>query len=101
MVDFSGANLSRAKMDKIQANQVMYDNRTNFPAGFEPGKYGFVNRDGGGGGGSIGGGSKKKKPSYDEDDEAPPVVQPKKKQKVDEPAPEPQKKTRVKSTKKR
>jgi hypothetical protein len=97
-VDFSGANLSRAKMDKVQANGVMYDSRTNFPAGFAPGKYGFINRDGGGGGSQ-----KKKKTSYEDEDEAPPVVQPKKKQKVDEPAPEPpaaKKKPRVRSTKK-
>jgi hypothetical protein len=41
-VDFSGADLSDAKIEKFTAKKVIYDSRTKFPAGFEPRQYGFT-----------------------------------------------------------
>ena len=40
-VDLSGADLSRAKMEKFQAKNVIYDGKTQFPDGFEPAKFGL------------------------------------------------------------
>ena len=41
-VDFSGADLSDAKIEKFTAKKVIYDSRTKFPAGFDPRQYGFT-----------------------------------------------------------
>jgi hypothetical protein len=41
-VDFSGADLSRAKIEKFTAKKVIYDAKTSFPDGFEPRQYGFT-----------------------------------------------------------
>jgi len=69
-VDFSGANLSRSKgMETLrQVSGVVYDDRTNFPSGFNPEKV-FK----GGGGGDAG----KKRPVMEDtpsEDEAPPAA---------------------------
>ena len=41
-VDFSGADLSNAKIEKFTAKKVIYDNKTTFPSGFDPRQYGFT-----------------------------------------------------------
>ena len=41
-VDFSGADLSDAKIEKCTVKKVIYDSRTKFPAGFDPRQYGFT-----------------------------------------------------------
>ena len=43
-VDFSGADLSNAKIEKFTAKKVIYDNKTKFPSGFDPRQYGFTKR---------------------------------------------------------
>ena len=43
-VDFSGANLEGAKIEKFTAKKVIYDNKTQFPSGFDPRQYGFTKR---------------------------------------------------------
>ena len=41
-VDFSGADLSNAKIEKFTAKRVIYDNKTKFPSGFDPRQFGFT-----------------------------------------------------------
>ena len=41
-VDFSGADLSDAKIEKCTVKKVIYDSRTKFPSGFDPRQYGFT-----------------------------------------------------------
>ena len=41
-VDFSGADLTHAHIEKFTAKKVIYDAKTKFPDGFEPRKYGFT-----------------------------------------------------------
>ena len=41
-VDFSGADLTGAKIEKFTAKKVIYDAKTKFPSGFEPRQYGFT-----------------------------------------------------------
>ena len=41
-VDFSGADLSNAHIEKFTAKRVIYDAKTKFPDGIEPRQYGFT-----------------------------------------------------------
>ena len=43
-VDFSGADLTNAKIEKFTAKKVIYDNRTKFPGGLDPRQFGFTKR---------------------------------------------------------
>ena len=74
-VDFSGADLSNAKIEKFTAKKVIYDNKTTFPSGFDPRQYGFTKR--GEKAADIKVEGKKKRPAADDGDED----QPKKKKK--------------------